>query len=244
MSDFMKANASEFHQWVMQLGFDLSIVQIEQFNRYADLLVEWNKSRNLTAIDDYQGIFIKHFYDSLSMLSVIGEQQSVSRLLDLGTGAGFPGLPLKIVMPDLRLTLCDSLYKRVEFLEFVTADLGLTDVTIVHSRAEQLALDSYHRASYSHLVSRAVAQLPTLMEWAFPFLMVNGHFYAMKGPSAMTEWEDAKHAIHVLKAALANQFSYELPLDMGSRLILDIKKLSPTPRQFPRRSGEATRHPL
>ena len=234
----------EFYQWGLGLGFAVDEGQMIKFQKYARWLLKWNESRNLTSIVDWQGIFIKHFYDSLSLLSVLITLQPLERVLDLGTGAGFPGIPMKIMMPELRLTLCDSLHKRIEFLQFVANELGFEDVTVVHARAEELALDKGHRETYSHLVSRAVAQLPTLVEWSFPFLEVNGHFLAMKGPSADDEWDRAKNAAKVLNAKLIKTVAYSLPEGMGDRVILDIQKLSPTPRRFPRRPGDALRNPL
>lgn len=244
MDDRSQSINDEFKRWLANLDIALSDFQLTQFNEYATLLVEWNKTRNLTSITEIHEIYSKHFYDSVALLQIMREHLPVTSVLDLGTGAGFPGIPLKILMPEWKLTLCDSLRKRVEFLNVMVSELGLNDVTVVHARAEELAIERVHRESYSHLVSRAVASMPTLLEWAFPFLMVKGHFYAMKGPNATNEWELSSNAAQVLGAALVRDFSYNLPLNMGERMVLDIQKVKPTSRRFPRKPGEASRKPL
>ena len=244
MGDSNQMMGSEFLQWVLKLGIVLDEHQVNQFQKYADFLVKWNETRNLTSITEVDEIYSKHFFDSLALFPLLQNQLPIHRLMDLGTGAGFPGVPLKIVMPELNLTLCDSLRKRVDFLQYVVEELGLSGVTVIHARAEELAIQKVHRETYSHLVSRAVASMPTLLEWVFPFLNVEGHFYAMKGPSAMEEWRLSNHAAKVLSAVLVQDYGYYLPLNMGERMVLDIKKIKQTPRRFPRKPGDATRNPL
>ena len=244
MGDINRMMDSEFQQWVLKLGIVLDEHQVNQFQKYAEFLVKWNETRNLTSITEADEIYSKHFFDSVALFPLLQKQLPVDRLMDLGTGAGFPGIPLKIVMPELNLTLCDSLRKRVEFLRYVVEELGLSGVTVIHARAEELALQKDHRESYSHLVSRAVAAMPTLLEWVFPFLQVEGHFFAMKGPSALEEWKLSNRAANVLGALFVHDYDYDLPMNMGQRMVLDIKKVKPTPRRFPRKPGDASRNPL
>lgn len=244
MENNYEAIEDKFQDWLRLLGIDLKEKQLKQFRRYAELLVEWNVSRNLTGITDPTGIYVKHFYDSVALFGLLSKLPPIERLLDLGTGAGLPGIPLKIIFPDLHLTLCDSLRKRTEFLDYVKQELDLQNLLVVHSRAEDLGGDHKHRESYSHVISRAVANMPTLLEWMIPFAKINGLMLAMKGPAAEEEWATTLKASTLLHARLQELYSYDLPLEMGERKVLIILKESGTSKRFPRKPGEANRNPL
>lgn len=244
MSDVDHEIQDQFILWLDQLNISLSNSQLDMFAQYSQMLIEWNKKINLTSIDDISGIYVKHFYDSLNMARMFLNERLDFDLLDLGTGAGFPGIPMKIVFPDLKLTLCDSLQKRIIFLRHVVDQLQLNRVEIIHDRGEVLARNTEYHEHFSNVVSRAVAKFPVLLELAFPLLKINGHFFAMKGPSADFEWNEAKRAIDVFYAKLIDKFSYSLPNELGQRVIYDIIKLKFTSSQFPRRPGEANRNPI
>ncbi len=244
MCDIDHEIRDQFILWLDQLNISLSNSQLDMFAKYFQMLVEWNKKINLTSIEDIGGIYIKHFYDSLNMSRMFLNQRLDFDLLDLGTGAGFPGIPMKIVFPDLKLSLCDSLQKRVIFLKHVVDQLQLNHVEIIHHRGEVLARNGQYREHFSNVVSRAVAKFPVLIELVFPLLKVNGHFFAMKGPKADLEWNEATRAIDVFYAELFGKFLYSLPNELGQRVIYDIVKLKSTSSQFPRRPGEANRNPI
>lgn len=220
----------------------LNDAQIEQFEIYFKLLVEWNEKINLTAITDEQGVAVKHFADSLSFFNYIDVPQGAS-VIDVGTGAGFPGFVLKIARPDINLTLLDSLNKRLVFLQKVLDETGLV-ATLLHSRAEDGAKKVEYREQFDFAVSRAVAQLNLLSEYCLGYVKKGGRFVALKGPNADEEIANAKKALHILGGKLINKYSFDLPFDGGSRNILEILKINATPLRYPRNSGKIKANPL
>ena len=222
--------------------FDLPLNEdIEsKFKKYAEMLVETNKKFNLTAITEPDDIYIKHFADSISCQEFINPG---SRVIDVGTGAGFPGVVLKIARPDIKLTLLDSLNKRLTFLDTVLNDIGL-DSELVHSRAEEGGKNKLYREKFDIAVSRAVARLNVLCEYCLPYVKVGGLFVAMKGPNADEELDGAENALKLLGGKVEKVHKFNLPCDEGERTIIVIKKVKPTPKQYPRISGKIKSQPL
>lgn len=210
--------------------------QYEQFQKYFELLVEWNEKMNLTAITDESGVALKHFADSLSLLNFVDIPQN-SSLADVGTGAGFPGVVLKIARPDIKLTLIDSLNKRLVFLGEVCAQLGI-EAELIHSRAEDGARDEKLRESFDFAVSRAVARMNVLSEYCLPYVKVGGAFCAMKGAQANEEFKESLNAINTLGGKLEKKYFFELPENGGERAISVVRKVRNTPQKYPRQSGK------
>ena len=210
--------------------------QYEQFQKYFKLLAEWNEKMNLTAITDESGVALKHFADSLSLLNFVDIPQN-SSLADVGTGAGFPGVVLKIARPDIKLTLIDSLNKRLVFLGEVCAQLGI-EAELIHSRAEDGARDEKLRESFDFAVSRAVARMNVLSEYCLPYVKVGGAFCAMKGAQANEEFKESLNAINTLGGKLENKYFFELPENGGERAIAVVRKVKNTPQKYPRQSGK------
>ncbi len=212
---------------------------LKRLEKYADLLVEWNQKINLTAILDPEGIAVKHFLDSLMIFKYVDIPRGAS-VIDIGTGAGFPGVVMKIARPDIKLTLMDSLQKRITFLDTLCSELGL-DVTTVHSRAEDIK--PYQREGYDFAVARAVANMRILSEYCLPYVKMGGSFIAMKGSTAAQEVGEADRAITVLGGRLESQNLFEL-LEFGGRGIINVKKISQTLTKYPRNSGKISKQPL
>ena len=210
--------------------------QYEQFQKYFELLAEWNEKMNLTAIKDESGVALKHFADSLSLLNFVDIPQN-SSLADVGTGAGFPGVVLKIARPDIKLTLIDSLNKRLVFLGEVCAQLGI-EAELIHSRAEDGARDEKLRESFDFAVSRAVARMNVLSEYCLPYVKVGGAFCAMKGAQANEEFKESLNAINTLGGKLEKKYFFELPENGGERAIAVVRKVKNTPQKYPRQSGK------
>jgi len=213
-----------------------------QFVEYKKLIQEWNEKINLTAITDDEGIMKKHFIDSIKVFNFSGLRDAES-IIDIGTGAGLPGIPMKIVRPGMKVVLLDSLMKRVNFLNEVIARLGLGDIKAIHGRAEDYGREEY-RERFDVAVSRAVANMTLLTELCMPFVKVNGYFVAMKGPGADAEITDAKAAIAMLGGKLEQVIEVEIEeSDLKHNLVI-VKKIKPTPKQFPRKPGVAAKKPL
>lgn len=226
-----------------EYGLALTAKQITLFERYYELLIEWNEKMNLTAITDPQEVAVKHMIDSLSCYDKAYFPDNCT-VIDVGTGAGFPGLPLKIFRPDIRLTLLDSLNKRLNFLQQVISELNLVDVTLIHARAEEGGRRKDLRDKYQVAVSRAVARLNILSELCLPFVAPGGHFVALKGAQYMEEAEEAKRALGQLGAKGAEVRPVKLPGLEDRRAVIYIAKEKKTPETFPRRPGIPEKKPL
>lgn len=224
-----------------ELGIPLTDKQLDQLCTYAELLVEWNTKINLTAITAPEDIVSKHFLDSLTALQT---EKVAGKVIDVGTGAGFPGLVLKIARPDIELTLLDSLNKRLTFLKEVVSQLGLEGVCFVHARAEDGGSNPLYRGKFDTAVSRAVANMTVLAELCIPFLKKGGHFLALKGPLAGEELEDAKRAITVLGGQIDAVEEAQIPFTDLSHKIIVIKKVGQTPLKYPRKPGFITKNPI
>ncbi len=224
------------------MKIELTPDQVSAFERYQALLLEWNQKFNLTAITDPQEMQLKHFYDSLTCLRAI--PPDAQSLIDIGCGAGLPGIPLKIMLPHLKLVLVDSVGKKVEFCRMAAQELRLTDVTALHARAEDLGRDKAHREQYDWAVARAVAPLPVLAEYLLPLVRVGGSMLAQKGASAADELEQAGKAIRTLGGGPAKLDAFELPVTHDQRALIQVVKESNTPAQYPRKSGTPSKKPL
>ncbi len=226
------------------LNLELTPGQLAAFQAYADLLLAWNEKFNLTAIRDLDGIQVKHFLDSLTVLRVMPTHQGAPRVVDVGTGAGFPGLPLKIARPELRLTLVEATGKKVTFCQTVVDAFGLKGVTVIKARAEELGQDPAHREKYDFALARAVTQLPVLAEYLLPLVKPGGRALAQKGEDAPAEAQAAAGALCRLGGALDQVIPIELPGLLGPRHLVVLKKVSPTAPIYPRRPGVAAKTPL
>lgn len=232
-------------QGLGEMSVSLSDRQTDQFYRYFELLTEWNKVMNLTAITELDQVVTKHFVDSLSLVRLIPESQleGVS-VLDLGTGAGFPGIPLKIAFPHMKVTLLDSLNKRIKFLGEVIEQLGLEGTKAVHGRAEDLGKTASYREQYDLCVSRAVANLSTLAEYCLPFVKTGGYFVAYKSGEAKKEIEEAENALRILGGRAEESVDFCLPDSDMYRILVKIKKEKKTPGKYPRKAGLPGKEPL
>lgn len=227
------------------LSIELEENQINQFYNYFELLVEWNKFMNLTAITEMDEVITKHFVDSLSLIKAVEEIGTKHyRIIDVGTGAGFPGIPLKIAFPDLKITLMDSLNKRVNFLNEVINGLGLKKNRAIHGRAEDLGRDALHREQYDFCVSRAVANLSTLSEYCMPFVKVGGHFIPYKSGKIEEELAAAKHAIFLLGGSVEEVKTFLLPGTDAERSLVKIIKNNGISKKYPRKAGLPSKEPL
>lgn len=233
----------ELQEKAEQLGIVITDQQAEQFQIYYDRLIEKNKVMNLTAITEYQEVIDKHFIDSILLGTVIDLSKEQS-MIDVGTGAGFPGIPLKIVYPELEITLLDSLNKRVKFLEEVVAELKLQNIQAVHMRAEDGGQSKEHREQYDICVSRAVANLATLCEYCLPFVKKGGCFVSYKAAKTEEELMQAEHAIKVLGGKIKTVKELSLPDAEGKRTLVVIEKIAKTPKQYPRKAGIASKEPI
>ncbi|WP_024736747.1 16S rRNA (guanine(527)-N(7))-methyltransferase RsmG [Enterocloster asparagiformis] len=237
-ADQMKREAGE-------LEIALNGGQLEQFFRYYELLVERNKVMNLTAITEEQDVVTKHFTDSLSLVKLMGAEALAGKtLMDVGTGAGFPGIPLKIAFPELNVTLLDSLNKRVRFLMDVCEELGLKDITAVHGRAEDFGRNLQYREQFDLCVSRAVANLASLSEYCMPFVKVGGYFVPYKSGEIEEELEAGKRAVKILGGEVEGVEKFTLPGADASRSLIRIRKIKGISGKYPRKAGLPTKEPL
>lgn len=235
-------DTTQFEKDLEELNIRLTEKQLNQFLLYYEMLIEQNKVMNLTAIIDYEEVMKKHFIDSLSLVKAYDLSKPVS-VIDVGTGAGFPGVPLKIAFPDLQVTLLDSLNKRVSFLDSVIDALGLTGIEAIHGRAEDFARNSL-REKYDLCVSRAVANLSTLSEYCLPFVKVGGKFISYKSEKIAEEKIAAQNAITILGGKVAGQMEFTLPDCDIYRNLFVIEKVKSTPKKYPRKAGVPGKEPL
>lgn len=226
-----------------ELGLDISGGKLEDFEKYKELLLEWNQKINITAITDDDEIDIKHFLDSLTPF-VTNLVKGKKRLIDIGTGGGFPGLPLKIVNPELDVTLMDSLNKRIVFLKEVISQLGLDEIEAIHGRAEELSRTPQHREQYDIAISRAVASLDTLSEYCIPFVKEGGYFISMKGPDVDEEMKLSQNAIKILGGRLVEKRLVQIPESDITHSLIIIEKIRSTPTKYPRGGGKPRKNPL
>ena len=238
-----KYDTSQFIQDLKELGVSLTDKQIEQFLIYYELLTEWNSFMNLTAITEYEDVLKKHFVDSVSLIQAVDVRKELT-LIDVGTGAGFPGLALKIAYPELKVTLLDSLQKRIQFLDAVIEKLGLEGIETIHGRAEDFAKPQKLRESFDLCVSRAVANLSTLSEYCLPFVKVGGYFIPYKSEKIAQEKEEAKKALELLGGKFERQVEFMLPSSDIYRNLFVIKKVKETPKKFPRKAGLPAKEPI
>ncbi len=228
---------------VSTLGIELTDKQVEQFIQYFEILVEWNKVMNLTGITEYEEVVEKHFVDSLSLVNVLN-LQTRETVIDIGTGAGFPGIPLKIAFPHLKITLLDSLNKRIKFLNTVIETLGLENIETIHGRAEDFAKQAEYREQYDLCVSRAVANLSTLSEYCLPYVKVGGMFVPYKSGEIDEEVKNASKAISILGGKNVDTVKFQLPgTDIG-RSFVKIEKIKSTAKKYPRKAGLPSKEPL
>lgn len=232
-----------FEEKLNEIGIKLSELQQKQFDQFYELLVEWNKVMNLTGITEYEKVNEKHFVDSLSIVKAI-DLNSIDTIIDIGTGAGFPGIPLKIAFPHLNIVLLDSLNKRIKFLNTVIEELGLEDIRTIHGRAEDFAKQVEYREQFDLCVSRAVANLSTLSEYCIPYVKKEGMFIPYKSGEIDEELEQSKKAIHVLGGKLEGTVRFQLPGTEIGRSFVKIKKVQNTAKKFPRKAGLPTKEPI
>lgn len=225
-----------------EYGIGVSEEILTRFARYFELLVDWNERMNLTAITDEEGVYWKHFYDSATLITA-SQFNRASTLLDVGAGAGFPSVPLKILCPDLKVTVLDSLQKRITFLSELAGQLKL-DFRPVHGRAEDFGHEAKWRESFDQVTARALARLPVLLEFCLPFVKVGGYFFAMKGPDGEAELKDSRKALQVLGGELEEVRSFEIDEIEGKRTIIIVRKSQPTPKTYPRKAGTPAKKPI
>jgi 16S rRNA (guanine527-N7)-methyltransferase len=236
-------NIEQFKAMLLEKGIALSDEQLNQFDQYFHTLVEWNEKMNLTAITDQEDVYLKHFYDSISAAFYFDFKQPL-HLCDVGAGAGFPSIPIKIAFPHLEVTIVDSLNKRITFLNHLANVLKLENVHFIHDRAETFGVNPAHRESYDLVTARAVARMSVLSELCLPLVKVGGHFIAMKAAHANDELNIGKKAITTLGGRLEQMHTFTLPMEESERNILVIKKEKQTPKKYPRKPGTPGKMPI
>ena len=233
----------QFMKLLEERGITLSSQQLDQFELYYRELISWNEKMNLTGITEREQVYTKHFYDSISLAFYL-DMNEINSLADIGSGAGFPGIPLKICFPHLKLTIVDSLSKRISFLGHVCDTLKLTDVQLIHGRAEDVARQFKHRDAYDLVTARAVARLSLLNEFCLPFTRKEGIFAAMKGSDPSEELSEATLSLKELRGKLDRVESFSLPVEESARHIIIIRKTGPTSAKYPRKAGVPAKTPL
>ncbi|MFK8243683.1 MULTISPECIES: 16S rRNA (guanine(527)-N(7))-methyltransferase RsmG [unclassified Facklamia] len=234
-------------QFIIELrkhGIELSNYQIQQFERYYELLIEWNEKINLTAITEKDEVYLKHFFDSIMLLWELPLEHYQQRLVDVGAGAGFPSIPLKIVKPELEITIIDSLNKRINFLNIVSEELQLDNVQAIHARAEDAGQNPVYREQFDIATARAVASLNVLSEFCLPLVRKGGYFLALKAAKGQEELDDAQKAIHVLGAKLEEVKVALLPVEDSERTFIKIRKTLETQKKYPRKAGKPIKQPI
>ena len=232
----------QFVEALKERGIELTEEQIGQFEKYYDMLIHWNEKINLTAVTDKEDVYLKHFYDSLTPLFYTDIPEG-TRLCDVGAGAGFPSIPMKIVRPDIKVTIVDSLNKRINFLNELTAELSLSDMHLVHDRAENFGQYTA-RHMFDMVTARAVANLNTLLELCLPLVRTGGKFIVLKGKRGQAELEDSTFALDLLGGKILETHQFTLPEEDSERYILDIEKVHKTPKKYPRKPGTPNKSPL
>ena len=231
-------NIDEFKLEVSKLGINVTSLELDKLEKYYDLLVEWNEKINLTAITLKKDVYLKHFYDSLTINKII-DLSEIDILCDLGTGAGFPGIVLKIFFPQLKLTLVDALNKRIKFLEIVVNELSLDNVTLVHARAEEYGKEN--RECFDVVTARALSSFPILLEYGIPLLKINGHLIAMRG---LNDSDEGINALNVLNSKINKIIEFKLPYENSQRTLIDVVKLDKTSMKYPRKFVEIKKNNL
>ncbi|WP_438351947.1 16S rRNA (guanine(527)-N(7))-methyltransferase RsmG [Paenibacillus sp. FA6] len=239
----MDSIQQSFTSRLQEHGIKLNETQLDQFEMYFKELVSWNEKMNLTGITEREPVYTKHFYDSIS-LAFFMDMDKIKTLADIGSGAGFPGIPLKICYPDLQLTIIDSLNKRISFLKNIVEKLNLTGVELIHGRAEEWGQKQGYRDHFDLVTARAVAKLALLNEWCLPFVRVDGTFAAMKGSDPTEEVKEATYSFKQLKGKLSKVEQFTLPVEEAERHIVFVQKRAATPQKYPRSPGVAAKAPL
>ena len=235
-------NKEQFYNAVKEkVGIELSELQKEQYSKYYTLVVEWNQKINLTAITEEDEFYTKHFFDSIS-LAFYKDYSNIESICDVGSGAGFPSIPLKILYPNLKVTIVDSLNKRIKFLNLVKDELGLTDCNFVHARAEEFGQNKEYRESFEIVTARAVARLNVLAELCLPLVKKDGYFLSLKAQKAEEETKEAINAIKLLGGKLEQDLEFDI--EGEERHILEIRKAKETPNKYPRKAGTPNKKPL